>query len=103
CGFSPRLGLQPITPIPLRGLGVMVSMLCPPNTLKNTYTFINFFIPALKGEAFSCKKEQILTKEDIKEYLTLALISIILIVVAAFIEAYITPKVAEYFLYKSFN
>ncbi len=35
------------------------------------------------------KKEQILTKEDIKEYLTLALISIILIVIAAWIEAYI--------------
>jgi len=44
------------------------------------------------------KKEQILTKEDIKEYLTLALISIILIVIAAFVEAYITPRVAEYFL-----
>jgi uncharacterized membrane protein SpoIIM required for sporulation len=44
------------------------------------------------------KKEQILTKEDIKEYLTLALISIILIVIAAFVEAYITPKIAEYFL-----
>ena len=49
------------------------------------------------------KKEQILTKEDLKEYLTLALISIILIVIAAFIEAYITPKIAEYFLYKNFN
>jgi len=44
------------------------------------------------------KKETILTKEDIKEYLTLALISIILIVIAAFVEAYITPKIAEYFL-----
>lgn len=33
------------------------------------------------------KKEQILTKEDLKEYLTLALISIILIVIAAWIEA----------------
>ena len=44
------------------------------------------------------KKEQILTKEDIKEYLTLALISIILIVIAAFVEAYITPRIAEYFL-----
>ena len=41
------------------------------------------------------RKEQILTKEDIKEYLTLALISIILIVIAAFIEAYITPKIAR--------
>ena len=47
------------------------------------------------------KKETILTKEDIKEYLTLALISIILIVIAAFIEAYVTPKIAEYLLSKS--
>jgi len=46
------------------------------------------------------KKEQILTKEDIKEYITLALISIILIVIAAFVEAYITPRIAEYFLSK---
>jgi len=44
------------------------------------------------------KKEQILTKEDIKEYLTLALISIILIVIAAFVEAYVTPRIAEHFL-----
>ena len=41
------------------------------------------------------KKEQILTKEDIKEYLTLALISIILIVIAAWIEANITLKIAK--------
>jgi len=44
------------------------------------------------------KKEQILTKEDIKEYLTLALISIILIIIAAFVEAYVTPRIAEHFL-----
>jgi len=44
------------------------------------------------------RKETILTKEDIKEYLTLTLISIILIVIAAFVEAYITPRIAEYFL-----
>jgi len=44
------------------------------------------------------KKEQPLTKEDIKEYFKLALISIILIVIAAFVEAYVTPKIAEYFL-----
>ena len=44
------------------------------------------------------KKEQILTKEDIKEYLTLSLISIILIVIAAFVEAYVTPRIAGYFL-----
>ena len=42
-------------------------------------------------------KEMILTKEDIKEYMTLALISIILIVIAAWIEAYITPRMAEYY------
>ena len=44
------------------------------------------------------RREQILTKEDIKEYLMLALISIILIVIAAFVEAYVTPIIAEYFL-----
>jgi len=44
------------------------------------------------------RKEQILTKEDIREYITLALISIILIVIATFVEAYITPRIAEYFL-----
>jgi uncharacterized membrane protein SpoIIM required for sporulation len=41
------------------------------------------------------KKEQILTKEDIKEYLTLALISIVLIVIAAWVEANITLKIAK--------
>ncbi len=41
------------------------------------------------------KKEQILTKEDIKEYLILALISIILIVIAAWIEANVTLKIAK--------
>ncbi len=41
------------------------------------------------------RKEQILTKEDIKEYLTMALISIILIIIAAWIEANITLKIAK--------
>jgi len=41
------------------------------------------------------KKETVLTKEDIKEYITLALISIILIVVAAWIEANVTLKIAK--------
>ena len=41
------------------------------------------------------KKEQPLTKEDVKEYLTLALISIILIVIAAWIEANVTLKIAR--------
>ncbi|MBE8539657.1 hypothetical protein [Geoglobus acetivorans] len=41
------------------------------------------------------KKEQILTKEDITEYLALALISIILIVIAAWIEANVTLKIAK--------
>ena len=41
------------------------------------------------------KKKQILTKDDIKEYLTLALISIILIVIAAWIEANVTLKIAQ--------
>ena len=43
-------------------------------------------------------KEQILTKDDIKEYLTLALISIILITVAAWVEANITLKIARFML-----
>ncbi len=41
------------------------------------------------------KKEQILIKEDIQEYLTLGLISAILIVIAAWIEADITLKIAK--------
>ena len=41
------------------------------------------------------KKEVILTKEDIKEYLTLSAISIVLIVIAAWVEANITLKIAE--------
>jgi len=45
-------------------------------------------------------KEQIFTKEDIREYLTLALISIILIVIAAWIEANVTLKIAKTMLAK---
>jgi len=41
------------------------------------------------------KKETILTKEDIKEYLTLALISITLIIIAAWIEANVTLRIAK--------
>jgi uncharacterized membrane protein SpoIIM required for sporulation len=41
------------------------------------------------------KKVQILTQEDIREYLTLALISIILIVIAAWIESNVTLKIAK--------
>jgi len=41
------------------------------------------------------RKEQILTKEDVKEYLTLALVSIILIVIAPWIEANVTLKIAK--------
>ena len=47
------------------------------------------------------RKEQILTKEDIKEYLILALISIILIVIAAWIEANVTLKIAKAMLKSS--
>jgi len=46
------------------------------------------------------KKEQILTKEDIKEYLMLALISIILILIAAWIKANVTLKIAKAMLSK---
>ena len=41
------------------------------------------------------RKETILTKEDLKEYLKLALTSIILIVIAAWIEANVTLKIAK--------
>ena len=44
------------------------------------------------------KKEKPITNEDIKEFLKLSLISIILIIIAAFIEVYITPKIANYLL-----
>lgn len=47
------------------------------------------------------KKDQVLTKEDIKEYLTLAIISIILIVIAAWIEANVTLKIAQAMLNQS--
>jgi len=47
------------------------------------------------------KKEQILAKEDIKEYLTLSLISIILIIIAAWIEANITLRIAKAMLNRS--
>ena len=44
------------------------------------------------------KKEKPITNEDIREFLKLSLISIILIIIAAFIEVYITPKIANYIL-----
>ncbi|ABR56110.1 protein of unknown function DUF95 transmembrane [Methanococcus aeolicus Nankai-3] len=44
------------------------------------------------------KKEKPITEEDIKEFLKLALISIVLIIIAAFVEVYITPEIANYLL-----
>ncbi|ADC70051.1 protein of unknown function DUF95 transmembrane [Methanocaldococcus sp. FS406-22] len=44
------------------------------------------------------KKEKPIANEDIREFLKLAIMSIILIVIAAFIEVYITPKIANYLL-----
>ena len=41
------------------------------------------------------RKEQILTKEDIREYPTMVLISTLLIVIAAWIEANVTLKIAK--------
>ena len=57
-----------------------------------------FKIPYELVRYLASKKEQILTKEDLKEYLTLALISIILIVIAAWIEANVTLKIAKVML-----
>jgi uncharacterized membrane protein SpoIIM required for sporulation len=47
------------------------------------------------------RKEQALTKEDIKGYLILALISIILIVIAAWIEANVTLEIAKAMINKT--
>ena len=44
------------------------------------------------------KKEKPITEEDIKEFLKLAGISIVLIVIAAFVEVYITPEIANYLI-----
>lgn len=44
------------------------------------------------------KKEKPITGEDIKEFLKLAFISIFLIVIAAYVEVYITPKIANILL-----
>jgi len=41
------------------------------------------------------RRGQVLTREDIKEYLILALISIALILIAAWVEANVTLKMAE--------
>ena len=54
-----------------------------------------FKIPCEIIRYLAGKKEQPLTKEDIKEYLTLASISIILIVIAAWVEANVTLKIAK--------
>ncbi len=59
-----------------------------------------FKIPFEITRYLAGRKEHILTKEDIKEYLTLALISIILIIIAAWIEANITLKIAKMMLEK---
>lgn len=47
------------------------------------------------------RKEQSLTKEDIEGYLILALISIILIVIAAWIEANVTLEIAKAMINKT--
>ena len=49
------------------------------------------FLRYLRGGEF-------VTREDVKEYLTLSALSVVLIVIAAWIEANITPKIAERFL-----
>ncbi len=43
------------------------------------------------------KKEKPLTEEDIKEFLKLTIISITLIIIAAFVEVYVTPKIVDLF------
>ncbi len=53
----------------------------------------SFKIPYEIVRYLAGKKETVLTREDIKEYLTLALISVILVVIAAWIEANVTLKI----------
>ena len=59
-GLHPRVGSalgwvsSPLPLSPCGDSGLWFPCYASPNILKNTYTFINFFIPALKGEAFNC-------------------------------------------------
>lgn len=54
-----------------------------------------FKIPYEITRYLAGRKEQILTRQDIKDYVTLALISIALIIKAAWVEANITIRIAE--------
>ena len=47
------------------------------------------------------RKNKVLTKEDLREFLTLSLIAIVLIIVAAWIEAYVTSDLAKSIIEKS--
>ena len=107
-------GMFTVIGIILNGFNIG-SLITHANYLENIWTYIItilphgiFEIPAIiiAGAAgfkipyeiiryLAGKKEQILTKEDVKEYLTLALILIILIVIAAWIEANVTLRIAQ--------
>ena len=97
-GFA--LGLT-ITNLVLAGVGFKKSLiLIHPHSIFEIPAIImagaaGFKIPYEIVRYLAGKKEQPLTKEDVKEYLTLALISIILIVIAAWIEANVTLKIAR--------
>lgn len=54
-----------------------------------------FKIPYELIRYFLGKKEHILNKQEINDFLTLAITALILIVIAAFVEANITMKIAE--------
>jgi len=54
-----------------------------------------FKIPYELTRHFLGKKEHILNKQEINDFLTLAVTALILIVIAAFVEANITMKIAE--------
>ncbi len=41
------------------------------------------------------RKNKVLTKEDLKEFLILSLVAIVLIIIAAWIEAYVTSDIAK--------
>lgn len=54
-----------------------------------------FKVPYELIRYFQSKKEHILNKQEIYDFLVLAMTAIILIVIAAFVEANITMKIAE--------
>ncbi len=84
------------------GIGKLSALILPHGIFEIPAIIIagaaGFKIPYEIVRYLAGKKDQPLTKQDIKEYLALALISIILIVIAAWIEANVTLQIAKVML-----